>query len=181
VNLPNLITFGRLLAVPATVWLILADDWQPAFWVFVAAGVSDAVDGALARLTRSQSDLGRALDPAADKALLVSIYIALGVKGMLPAWLVILVVFRDAMLVGAMVLMAMMERRLNIDPSLLSKINTGLQIALAALVLSESAFDFGLDAWIGPGVWLVAASTLASGLGYLFTRRGEFSVKKVGA
>ena len=94
-NLPNLISLARLLSVPLMVWVILAGKMEFAFWLFIVAGISDAVDGFIAKHFGATSAIGKYLDPLADKALLVSVYVTLGHAGYLPTWLVILVVFRD--------------------------------------------------------------------------------------
>src|SRR5277367_6169746 len=86
VNLPNFITLARLLSVPVAVWLILVGEFAAAFWVFVAAGVSDALDGFIAKRFDQRTRLGALLDPIADKSLLVAVYVTLGVAGELPAW-----------------------------------------------------------------------------------------------
>ena len=104
VTIPNLITIGRLCLVPLIVWLILAPHPLAAFLVFIAAGVSDAVDGFLARQFNLRSDLGAYLDPLADKALLVSIYVSMAALGEIPVWVTILVVSRDFLIVGGVVL-----------------------------------------------------------------------------
>ena len=129
---PNVITFARLCAVPGAVWLVLNHRLDLAFWVFVAAGVSDAVDGWLARIRHSRSTLGAILDPVADKALLVSIYVTLAGIGVLPDWLAILVVFRDLLIVGGVLVLYVLGQPPRIRPIFVSKLNTALQITLAA-------------------------------------------------
>lgn len=166
-NIPNMITLGRLLAVPVTVWLILNDYIFAAFWLFVAAGVSDAIDGFLAKRWNEVTEFGAYLDPIADKALLVSVYITLGVQGYLESWLVILVVFRDAMIVGAVVLFQTMVRTLEMDPLFISKVNTLAQILLAALVLGASGYQLEAGMFKELMIGIVAVTTLASGLSYL--------------
>src|SRR6202035_4268592 len=99
-NLPNLISLGRLLLVPLAISLILDGKYWAAFWVFVVAGISDALDGFIAKRFNRRTRLGALLDPVADKAMLVSVYVALGLVHELWTWLVILVVFRDVMIVG---------------------------------------------------------------------------------
>ena len=136
-NIPNIITLGRLMAVPVTVWLILNNYILAAFGLFVMAGVSDAIDGFLAKRWGQVTEFGKYLDPLADKALLVSIYITLGVQGYLESWLVIMVVFRDVMIVGAVILYQDMVVKLEMNPLIISKINTVAQIVLAALVLGS--------------------------------------------
>ena len=100
---PNIITFGRLCAVPLAFWLVLEHRLDLAFFLFVAAGLSDAVDGWLARRYGGNS-IGALLDPVADKALLVTMYVTLAAVGELPDWLAILVVFRDLMIVGGVIM-----------------------------------------------------------------------------
>jgi len=103
VNLPNAITIGRFLLVPVVVWAIASGQMLFAFWLFVAAAVSDSVDGFLAKQLGMTSDFGAYLDPLADKAMLMSIYISLSIAGLLPLWIVIAVVSRDVMILGAIV------------------------------------------------------------------------------
>ena len=100
-SIPNLITLGRILLVPVVVWAISSGAMWIAFVLFLAAGVSDAVDGFLAKRFNMTTELGAYLDPLADKALIVSIYVTLGINNVIPRWLVILVVSRDIMIVGA--------------------------------------------------------------------------------
>jgi cardiolipin synthase len=157
VTIPNLITIGRLVLVPLIVWLIVAGEHTVAFWVFVLAGVSDAVDGFLARQFRMWSDLGAYLDPIADKALLVSLYITCTLLGQLPAWLTILVVSRDVLIIGGVVLAWMLDQPFAIRPRLISKVNTGFQIALIAAVLADNAFTIDM---IVLRDWLVIATGL---------------------
>ena len=167
-TLPNVITFARLCAVPAAVWLVLQDRMDAAFWVFVAAGVSDAVDGWLARVSNSRSRLGAILDPVADKALLVSIYVTLAAVGVLPDWLAILVVFRDLLIVGGVLVLYVLGQPPAIQPILLSKANTALQITLAAGALLVAGYGLSADGLIGLLVLATAASTFASGAVYVW-------------
>jgi cardiolipin synthase len=153
--------------VPVTVWLILNDFILAAFWLFVAAGVSDAVDGYLAKRWNEITVLGSYLDPLADKALLVCIFITLGVQGYLENWLVIMVVFRDAMIVGGVILFQTMVRNLKMSPLFISKVNTLAQIILAALVLGTSGFNIDTGLFLELMIGIVAVTTLISGVSYL--------------
>jgi cardiolipin synthase (CMP-forming) len=167
VNLPNLISLGRLLLVPLAIWLILGGRYGVAFWVFVAAGVSDALDGFIAKRFDRRTRLGALLDPVADKALLVSVYVTLGLAHQLWTSLVILVVFRDVMIIGGFILIQAIAAPKHFAPLYISKINTGLQIALVAFVLARLGLgtDSGmLDVLLSLAV---AATTLLSGLSYL--------------
>ncbi|MBF0356775.1 MAG: CDP-alcohol phosphatidyltransferase family protein [Alphaproteobacteria bacterium] len=166
---PNLITLGRLFAVPLTIWAIDEGRYTLAFWVFLVAAISDAVDGALARWMKARTEIGGYLDPLADKALLVAVYIALGYHGLMPGWLVIMVVSRDLLIVGGALVVHMATARLRMEPLLVSKVNTLAQIVLAAMALG------GLGLGIEDGVLalrpvmevIVALTTLASGLSYI--------------
>jgi cardiolipin synthase len=166
-NLPNLITLARLLVVPLAVWLILVGRYGLAFWIFVAAGASDALDGFIAKRFDRRTRLGALLDPIADKTLVVSLYVTLGLAGELPNWLVILVVFRDTMIVGGFLLTQSIAVPKRYDPLYISKINTALQITLLGFALAR--LGLGADAGLLTAllVYAVAATTTASGLSYL--------------
>lgn len=166
-TLPNLITLGRLFAVPAAVWLMLQHRLDIAFMVFVGAGISDAVDGWLARVRNARSALGALLDPIADKALLVSVYVTLAAIGVLPDWLAILVVFRDLLIVGGVIVLWVLGVPARIKPLLVSKANTFAQLALAALALLLAGFGLQAPLLLHVAIWLVAFTTLASGAAYV--------------
>jgi cardiolipin synthase len=145
VNIPNIITLCRILLVPVIIWAITSHQMTIAFVVFIAAGVSDAVDGFLAKRFNMTTEIGAMLDPIADKALLVSIYVALGIGDAIPRWLVILVVSRDFMIVGAMILSWVLGNPMPVKPLMVSKLNTVAQVAFAALVLAALGFHFDAD------------------------------------
>ena len=168
-NVPNLITLARICAVPLIIWLMVVGLFEAAFWVFVAAGVSDALDGIIAKYCHAESLIGAFLDPIADKALLVSVYIALGHAGALPMWLVILVVFRDVVIVGGAVLFETVTHDLTMAPLSVSKLNTLMQIVLAATVLGALGFDLALDQPVLIMVYGVGATTFLSGMAYVVT------------
>jgi len=169
-SIPNLITLARILCVPIMVWAIASQAMLLAFVLFLAAGISDLVDGYLAKHFGMTSELGAYLDPLADKALIVSIYVALGINGAIDRWLVILVVSRDIMIVSAVILSWLVGKPVAVKPLLVSKINTAAQIVLAGLVLA--ALGFGYDAvwasWRIVPMAIVAALTLASAGAYLW-------------
>jgi cardiolipin synthase len=140
--LPNIITLGRILLVPVIVWAIASNQMTIAFALFATAGLSDAVDGFLAKRFNMTSEIGALLDPLADKALLVSIYVALGVSGAIPRWIVILVVSRDIMIVGAVIVSWLLGKPVAMKPLMVSKLNTVAQVTFAALVLAALGFNF---------------------------------------
>jgi cardiolipin synthase len=166
-NLPNVITFARLCAVPLAFWLVLEHRLDQAFVLFVAAGLSDAVDGWLARRYGGNM-VGALLDPVADKALLVTMYVTLAAVNELPDWLAILVVFRDLVIVGGVIVLAVLGQPVAIRPLYVSKVNTLLQIVLVAIVLLKAGFGLSLMGIEPPLIWVVAATTLASGSAYVW-------------
>jgi cardiolipin synthase len=163
-NLPNLITLARLLCVPLAIWLILEARYGVAFWVFVAAGISDALDGYIAKRFDQRTPLGALLDPIADKALLAGVFITLGLADQLPHWLVILVVLRDLLIVGGYLLI---QGTAAPQPLFISKVNTLVQISLIGFVLAR--LGLGIDeGWLtGLLVDAAAVTTVWSGLSYL--------------
>jgi cardiolipin synthase (CMP-forming) len=167
INIPNFITLGRIMSVPVIFWLLLTGQNKVAFFVFVAAGISDAVDGFLAKRFNWSTELGSYLDPLADKLLIVSIFIALGVRGELPLWLVIAVVSRDILIVAAVLLAWLLDQPVRIKPLAISKANTVAQIVLAATVLADEAFTLGLVDTRLTLVWITGALTLLSLAAYL--------------
>jgi cardiolipin synthase len=166
-NLPNAITIARILAVPLTIWLIISGEYLAAFWVFVLAGISDGVDGFIAKRFNQRTELGRYLDPLADKLLLVSIFVSLGMLRVLPPWVVILVVSRDVLIVGGVLLSMMINQPVQVQPLLLSKLNTAAQIVLAGVVLAVLGFGMSSDGLVLFGSAVVAALTIASGAQYV--------------
>ena len=168
VTIPNIITLVRLVAVPAIVLLLLEGAYGWAFALFLAAGFSDAVDGAIARWVPGQaSDLGRYLDPIADKALIVSIFITLGAIGAIHKWVVVLAVARDLLIVGGVVLSWGLARPVPIMPIAVSKANTAAQIALASVALADLGLAIRLSGLVDIMEWLVAALTIASAAAYV--------------
>jgi len=162
VSLPNLITLARILLVPVVVWAITSGEMGFAFLLFLAAGVSDAVDGFLAKRFGMATELGAYLDPLADKTMIVSIYVALGIAGAIPHWLVILVVSRDIMIVGAVMLAWLIDKPIKLRPLLVSKLNTVAQIALALVVLAALGLGYAAMEAITLLTALVTALTLLS-------------------
>jgi cardiolipin synthase len=171
--LPNILSFARLMAAPLAIWLMIAGAFEFAFWLFVLAGLTDALDGFLAKRFGWETELGSFLDPLADKALLVSVFVALGWLGHLPIWLTIMVVFRDVFIVGGAVVVMAITGPFKAEPMLVSKLNTALQIALAAAVLAELGHDLAIDWLTWALIWATAITTFASGMAYLvrWTRR----------
>ena len=165
VNLPNVVSLARLAAVPLAVWLVLRRELVVAFGVFALAGLSDALDGWLAR-RRGPTALGAMLDVAADKALLVSMYVALAAIQVLPTWIAVLVVSRDLLVVGGVLTLWQLGQGFAVRPLAISKLSTGLQILLVATALLLAGAGLAAPWLLGGLVWVVAVGTVASAAAY---------------
>lgn len=167
-DVPNLISFLRLLAVMPVVFLLLEREFGWALALFAAAGLSDGLDGFLAKHYGWQSRLGGILDPLADKTLLVACFLVLGALSLIPVWLVVAVVFRDLLIVGGALLYNFRVEELQAAPLLTSKLNTVIQILLVVAVIT----DAGL--WSLPGhlitalIWACLVTVLVSGAMYVW-------------
>jgi cardiolipin synthase len=168
-HVPNMLSLARLAAVPLVVWSVLAGENALAFWVFLAAGLSDALDGLIAKRFNAMTRFGAWLDPLADKTLLVATYVALTLRDAVPEWLTILVVFRDLLIVGGALLVQVMTQRFHVEPMMLSKVNTVLQIGLVVLVMAGLAYVSLPPQLIPALAVLVAAMTVLSGAFYVVT------------
>lgn len=166
-TIPNMITILRLVLVPGVVFAMLQQHWNWAFAGFVVAGVSDGVDGFIARHFNQHSRLGAYLDPMADKLLLVSVFVVLGVASELPLWLVLVAVSRDVLIVFAVLLSSVMGQPVEMKPLLVSKANTAIQLVLAAVVLGELAFGISIGELRWALIILSGLLTVGSAAAYL--------------
>jgi cardiolipin synthase (CMP-forming) len=169
VNIPNLLSLLRILLAPLTIWLIISGEPGWAFATALIAGVTDALDGWLAKRFGWETELGAYLDPLADKILLVGVFASLGFEAALPAWLVILVISRDVMIVCAILLAQLLGRPIRMQPMMLSKFNTAAQIALAVITLADMAFALGWLPLRTLLIVLVAVLTVTSAMLYART------------
>jgi len=169
-TLPNFLTLLRIVAIPVFLVLLSEDRYALAFILFLCAGVTDAVDGALARLTDSRSDLGAVLDPMADKLLLVSSFVVLGLAGAIPRWLVALVISRDMIvLAGYSVIFLVHGESMPVAPSRLGKVNTFFElftIAFCVLHLARPLLPLGPVSLVVQAV--TAVTTAVSGVQYVY-------------
>ncbi|MDX1580199.1 MAG: CDP-alcohol phosphatidyltransferase family protein [Alphaproteobacteria bacterium] len=159
---PNLLCIARLLATPVIVWLILTGRMESALAVFVIAGITDAIDGPLARWLNQVSDFGRIIDPIADKALVIATFISLFIMSYLPMWLAVLVLGRDLAIVAAFFVSYFRGIKIRPAPAMSSKVNTTFQITLAALVLVEAVITYDLSYLVLLMIYATAASTIVS-------------------
>lgn len=155
------------MTVPVAVYLLIQSAYLAAFILFLLAGVSDALDGYLAKRNNQTTELGAILDPLADKALLVGVYVTLGLQGNLPNWLVVLVVFRDVLIVGGVIILFLVRLKVQMQPLIISKINTATQIGLAAIVLAELGLQLEIMGLVVVMIYLVGVTTVISGASYM--------------
>ena len=178
-QVPNVITVARFLLVVPAAWLLWRNAIVEALVVIAIAGLSDAIDGALARRFDWRTPFGALADPAADKVLVMAVFAVLTAQGHLPLWLLAVVVGRDAVIVSGALTCRFLFGALEMAPTLLSKINTGLQIALPLLMLIHLAGREPLASWAGfadpAGFLAVAASSVLSGAQYVivWSRRAQ--------
>ncbi len=170
-TLPNLITIARVLLIPVVAFLLLDHDYKLAFAVFMAAAAGDWLDGFLARRLNQMSQLGAVLDPVADKMTMMIVAILLAAQGMLPIWLAVVIVMRDAIIVAGAIAYRFVVGHIEMAPTRLSKANTFLEFGVLALVMAQSAELFGAGAWLMPLFFLLFASVLVSGAHYVWVWR----------
>ena len=132
--LPNILSLVRMILVPLILWLLIQDLYIISAIIITMVGLTDYFDGYLARKYNSESLVGFYLDAIADKVLIITIYLVLGIKLLLPTYLIILIIFREALVSGAYLLKFLLDLKFNLKPILISKINTFLQIALIVFV-----------------------------------------------
>ena len=166
-NVPNSLTVLRILLVPVFVAFLLSGRYEYALATFLLAGITDGLDGTIARVANQRTTLGAYLDPLADKLLLTSAFVTLAFLELVPLWIAILVVFRDLSLMAATLVAKFTESRVDISPSLLGKGTTVFQLVyiLLVVILTSRHMDLHL---IQPLLYLVVGCTILSGLHYLY-------------
>ncbi|MCB1787481.1 MAG: CDP-alcohol phosphatidyltransferase family protein [Chromatiaceae bacterium] len=166
-HLPNVISVARIVLVGPIVWSLLTERFSLAIGLFLVAGASDGLDGFLAKRFGWSSRLGGILDALADKFLLISTFVCLGWLGLFPWWLVLSVLARDLLIVSGAIVYNFRIEAVQPEPSLISKLNTLLQIALAAVGVVEVGFG-GIPGWLlWTLIWAVMLTVLLSGTGYV--------------
>ena len=164
-TVPNLITILRILLVPILIIYLINNRPLPSLIVFIIASSSDALDGFIAKVFHQKSNLGAYLDPLADKILLMTAYITLAILKMIPSWLVVLTISRDVIILLGVLVLYLNRYPVKINPSLLSKATTCMQIATILIVLSNGFLN--IDFLKLYSFWLAALLTIASGLQYI--------------
>jgi cardiolipin synthase (CMP-forming) len=167
-NIPNFLSLLRIILVPVFVIFLIQSEYDKALVTFMAAGLTDALDGALARLLRCQTTLGAYLDPIADKLLLVTSFVSLAIFGLIPGWLAVIVISRDAIILLGIAILTLMSVTYEIKPAIVSKVTTALQVATIFLALLYKTFIHNFSYyWIVGFCWITALFTIMSGLVYI--------------
>ena len=176
-QIPNLISVLRLLLVPWFAMLLLEQRFDLALILFILMGVSDALDGLLARVLKASSALGAALDPLADKVLLIAAFVMLGHLELLPVWLVTLVVGRDALIVGGSLLRYLFHPDWAIKVLKIGKINTFVQIIMVFSMIVNQLLPLP-SAMLDTLLWVTVGTTLVSGIWYMLVWIGLLAQPK---
>ena len=167
-QLPNLLTLLRIGAVPVLILFLYDGRYGAALVVFVIAGITDGLDGWIAKRFDAVTRLGSILDPLADKMLIVSTYVMLALAGDIPFWLLLLIGFRDLGIIGGVLVLQWVHGEVHMQPSLVSKLNTFLQISLVVLIMVERVELLALAPLTDAVLWLVVVTTLASAFHYVY-------------
>jgi cardiolipin synthase len=168
-TLPNFLTLLRIVAVPAFLILVSNRHYGAGLVLFVAAGITDAIDGVLARLMNAKSDLGASLDPLADKMLLVSSFVVLTWLGVIPSWLMILVLSRDAVILAGYLVIYFVSTPIEVSPTSVGKLNTFLEMLTVGFALVTLARPDMPMANVNLAAWYITAVTIAvSGVHYVY-------------
>ncbi len=174
-NIPNILTLGRIILTPFIVYAILRGEAVLALILMIAAGVTDMVDGAIARYFNQRTTVGAYLDPLADKLMLISGFVTLFLVDQVPLFLFLAVVFRDVVIVLGAIAYEMVTRSLKMEPSMISKVTTFMQIVFVVTMLLHMASPLS-DLWIRMITWATFVVTCISGLHYMvvWTRKAAF-------
>jgi len=168
-NIPNLLTLTRIVLVPVIVILLIQSSFFKAMIVFVIAGITDGLDGLLARVLNQRTVLGAYLDPLADKALILTSFVTLSILGVIPSWLSVIVISRDLIILVGISVLVIMDINFEVRPAFISKVTTTFQLLTILMVMVFLGFgiDFRAHAIDDIIYWLTALLTMASGFNYI--------------
>ncbi|MBF0145255.1 MAG: CDP-alcohol phosphatidyltransferase family protein [Magnetococcales bacterium] len=166
-NLPNFLSFVRIFSVPLFIWMVLNHQIYWGLFLFIMAGITDALDGYIANKFDKVTELGTFLDPLADKILLTSAFVTLNVTSLIPLWITLMVVTRDLVIIAGAMVFQVLTGTLKMEPLPISKVNTVMQIILISVVMGSEIFP------IWPGIKnimfaIVVLTTLSSGFIYIY-------------
>ncbi len=167
-QIPNILTLSRIAAAPVLILLLREENFELALILFILAGITDGLDGWIAKRFNYTSQLGARLDPLADKIIILSAYVMLVLVGTLDFWLVTLVIFRDLVIVGGYLVLLTLDGEIQMQPTMTSKINTVAQISLVIAVLLENTAWLSLPIISDLLTYIVVIFTIASGAQYVW-------------
>jgi cardiolipin synthase len=176
-NMPNILTLTRVLLIPVFVILIINKSFSYALITFAIAGITDGIDGLLARITHQRTELGAYLDPIADKLLLISAYITLAIIEIIPSWLAVIVITRDVIILLGFLVLTLTNHRPKIQPSLVSKVTTDFQISTVLLSLLEGYYPL-FNNLFTIAIYGTALLTILSGAHYIYVGTRILNGKK---
>ena len=168
IYIPNILTLARIASVPLLIVLLQEQNFLMSLIVFIAAGITDGLDGYIAKKYDAKTKLGGILDPLADKALLVSSYVMLSFMELIPFWLMVVVVFRDVLIISGYLVMEMFFGSITVQPLKISKINTFLQITYIVLILAALAWQLEISTVLLVVAYLVFMTSILSGAQYAY-------------
>jgi cardiolipin synthase len=165
-NIPNILSISRIFMAPLIIWGMMQGEHAFVFWVLILAAITDGLDGYWARKFHQETAVGGALDPFADKVLVISVFLTFGVYlGLFPLWFTLLVIGRDALIMAGVLSLWAVKKETAMRPSLISKVNTVLLFILLLLQVSTTVFEFSLDlTWL---IYVIALTTIISSAGYV--------------
>ena len=169
-NIPNFLSLLRIILVPLLVIFLINKAFLKALILFTALGVTDALDGFLARILKQQTVLGSYLDPIADKILITSCFLALAILKVIPGWLAVIVISRDVIILMGISVLSIMSVSFEIQPLFVSKVTTALQIAAVFFDMVFKTLPGSLmidQVWLITLYWLTALFTIVSGFQYV--------------
>jgi len=171
-NVPNILTLARIIMTPVIVYMVLSDQAWLALALMVVAGITDMLDGAIARYFNLRTTVGAYLDPLADKIMLISLFVTLFIIGQVPLFVFLAIIFRDLIIVLGAVTYEIVTRCLTMQPSFISKATTFVQIVYVVLLLLNMAMIIPA-LLLQVAMWLTFVLTCASGLHYLISWTGK--------
>jgi len=166
-NLPNALTLMRILLIPLFVILLISKSFDKALYIFIIAGITDALDGFIARIWHQRTELGYYLDPIADKLLLASAFVTLSILRIIPSWLTVIAMSRDVIIALGFWVLTMTDHKPTVDPRYTSKITTVLQI-LTVIWALFSVLHWRFESLFPLLIKLTAFFTILSGVHYIY-------------
>jgi len=166
-NVPNTLTILRILSIPVFVIFLLYDRFFIALLVFIGAGITDGLDGLIARVFHQRTIIGAYLDPIADKLMILTSFIVLAILGVIPSWLTVIVIARDVIILLGVLVLQLTAHKVEIKPIFMGKASTVMQLVTVAWSL-VTPFSMVMRSVFPAIIWVTAGLTALSGLFYIY-------------